>query len=1029
MSEVEQCPECGQPLRESSPGALCPTCLMKRAFLPTESETGSGGPLLSTTFIPTAGPEPQAGTTDKPIAGDLPAGQLFGDYRIVRRLGHGGMGTVYEADHLPSGRRVALKVLSHSLDSQEARSRFLREGRLAAAINHANSVYVFGTEEIGGIPTISMELIAGGTLASQVDKFGPMPVQQAVDSILQVIAGLEAAEQKGVLHRDVKPANCFVDRNGQVKIGDFGLSISTAPTDLSAMSNMTQEGVFLGTPAFASPEQLRGEQLDQRSDIYAVGVTLFYLLTGKPPFEGKNLVQLLATVLDKSAPSVHDRNPEVPAALSRVIESCLAKSSGSRPFSYAALRERLTPFGSQTPISASLEQRFLAGLLDVFVISLVTLLARAILFLFISPFESNRLSVYGTVIAGVIAVTYFAICESRFGATPGKRILGLRVSATGRHPSFASATLRALIYDATTRIPFLIGAVIVLVKFGNETNVFNASQAYFKTQQAVGFLYYFGFVLTAALFLPMWRSRDKTAFHDRLTGTRVTLVPPIMIAAQHNQLSQPDEAFVAADSSQTIGPYVVLAMLNEDEGESTLLAYDPKLLRRVWIRTRADNSPAISNADRNVARPGRLRWLGGQRGSENWDCYEAPSGHGLTGHIQLGWENGRQLIQSLTQELECSLEERTLPATLSLQNLWANTGDLKLLPFRAPDCSTDRREETIVTHSSRSDQESACIRFVAMLAQHVMKPLAADETTTVPLSCRPKLIGLWNSESLLQTRQIADRLQEGHATVSRTRRLILLLITFSLPISWGLSGLLSYMLLNPQYNAFPRVGELSNAIQTLNVQKKRQHQRRAEEHAKLMSAIKTYIAHEYRDVYNDTAQWNSPRAKSHIGPEDRALIKSLMAEPEPTPAEFAAAKDVSERFFVTVTVGRSSAFNETLFNMAQWAVFFWIPSLLAAISLRGGWLVRSLGVAFADCHGEPASRLRLLWRAFLPGIPFLVALGCSRIERGPQHGFSFLFAEWSSVGFAVVGILLLVWTAKRTRFLSDSLSGCYLVPR
>ncbi len=297
------------------------------------------------------------------------------------------------------------------------------------------------------------------------------------------------------------------------------------------------------------------------------------------------------------------------------------------------------------------------------------------------------------------------------------------------------------------------------------------------------------------------------------------------------------------------------------------------------------------------------------------------------------------------------------------------------------------------------------------------------------MSSRPKLIGLWNAESLLQTRQIADRLQEGYAFVSRTRRLFLLLITFSLPIAWGLTELIGVVLLNYQHNEYPRVGKLNHAIQMLNVQEERQHQRRAEDHAKLMSAIKIYIAHEYRDVYEDAAQWNSRRAKAQIRSDDRARIESLMAEPEPTTAEFAAAKEEGERFIGTVNVRRFGAFNGVLYNMALWAVFFWIPGLLAAVVLRGGWLVRSLGIAFVDAHGEPASRLRLLWRAFLPGIPFLIALVCSRLEQGEQHWFSLLWPEWSNVGFAIVGSLLLVWTAKRTRFLSDSLSGCYLVPR
>src|SRR5436190_6884613 len=207
--------------------------------------------------------------------GELPKpGALFGGYRIVSELGRGGMGTVFEAEHLESGRRLAIKVLSHKLNSMADRARFLREGRLAGSINHPNSVYVFGTEEIGDTPVIAMELIGGGTLQDHVQRGGPLAIAEAVDAILQVIAGLEAAQAVGILHRDIKPANCFVDVDGTVKVGDFGLSISTGARD---DTNITMHGQFLGTPAFCPPEQLRGEELNVRSDMYSVGITLFFL--------------------------------------------------------------------------------------------------------------------------------------------------------------------------------------------------------------------------------------------------------------------------------------------------------------------------------------------------------------------------------------------------------------------------------------------------------------------------------------------------------------------------------------------------------------------------------------------------------------------------------------------------------------------------------------------------------------------------------------------------------------------------------
>src|SRR5262249_322057 len=182
-----------------------------------------------------------------------------------------------------------------------------------------------------------------------------------VDAILQVIAGLEAAQAVGVLHRDVKPSNCFVDTDGTVKIGDFGLSRSTASR---GESHLSISGIFLGTPTFASPEQLRGDELDQRSDIYAVGVTLFYLLTGKVPFEADNMVKLVATVLEKPAPSPAALRLDLPKGLARTVQRCLEKLPQKRFKSYSELRLALLPYSSQVAQAAPPGRRLLTGVLD-----------------------------------------------------------------------------------------------------------------------------------------------------------------------------------------------------------------------------------------------------------------------------------------------------------------------------------------------------------------------------------------------------------------------------------------------------------------------------------------------------------------------------------------------------------------------------------------------------------------------------------------------------------------------------------------
>jgi serine/threonine protein kinase len=349
-SEQKQCPNCGTPLPQSSSEELCPACAMSGALKagcePTETlPIGSGGSASSNEG------RPISFTAEEPSK--FPC--ELGGYRLLGKLGEGGMGTVYEAEELSTGRRLALKMLGRKLDNPEMRQRFLREGRLAASVSHPNSLYVFGTEEIEGNPVITMELAAGGTLSDRLKRQdGPIPVKEAVDMIFDVISGLEAALAGGVLHRDVKPSNCFVDPDGTVKVGDFGLSVSTTG---QVDSLMTATGVIMGTPAYAPPEQLRGKELDHRADIYSVGATLFTLLTRKPPIEGNNAVEVVAAALEEKPKLASELRKDVPRGLAQAIARCLAKKPDQRFADYAALRNALLPFSSAQPEPAPVPRR------------------------------------------------------------------------------------------------------------------------------------------------------------------------------------------------------------------------------------------------------------------------------------------------------------------------------------------------------------------------------------------------------------------------------------------------------------------------------------------------------------------------------------------------------------------------------------------------------------------------------------------------------------------------------------------------
>src|ERR1051326_1675574 len=208
----------------------------------------------------------EVATVARPATVEGQQPQSVRGYRLVRRLGAGGMGTVFEAEETATGRRVALKLIAGQVaESAEVVERFRREGQLASTIAHPRCVFVLAADEDAGRPFIVMELMPGSTLKDLVDQQGPLAPEQAIAKILDVIEGLQEAHRLGVLHRDVKPSNCFLEADGRVKVGDFGLARS-----LAVDAHLTATGAFLGTPLFASPEQLKGEPIDVRSDVYSV---------------------------------------------------------------------------------------------------------------------------------------------------------------------------------------------------------------------------------------------------------------------------------------------------------------------------------------------------------------------------------------------------------------------------------------------------------------------------------------------------------------------------------------------------------------------------------------------------------------------------------------------------------------------------------------------------------------------------------------------------------------------------------------
>jgi serine/threonine protein kinase len=211
------------------------------------------------TLVPPADPEAETlAPGPVPVVPGDAVPECVGNYRLLRRLGGGGMGAVYEAEDGSSGRRVALKLIQPEYAaSAEALERFRQEGELASKLSHPRCVFVFAADEDRGRPYIVMELMTGATLDDVVQEKGPLPLEPALRKILDVIDGLQEAHQLGLVHRDVKPSNCFLEADGRVKVGDFGLAKS-----LVGDARLTKTGTFVGTPLFAAPEQIKMEGVD-----------------------------------------------------------------------------------------------------------------------------------------------------------------------------------------------------------------------------------------------------------------------------------------------------------------------------------------------------------------------------------------------------------------------------------------------------------------------------------------------------------------------------------------------------------------------------------------------------------------------------------------------------------------------------------------------------------------------------------------------------------------------------------------------
>jgi serine/threonine protein kinase len=267
----------------------------------------------------------------------LETGAQIGPYRIDSLLGAGGMGEVYSAYDPRLHRNVAIKLLSNRAASDEQVRRFQQEARAAGILNHPNilTVHEIGGER-GSLYIVS-ELLQGSTLRTTLNKEHRLSIRRTVEYGVQIARGLDAAHAAGIVHRDLKPENVFLMRDGRVKILDFGIAklhvaepVLTGPNDTTRSVGLTVPGMIVGTVPYMSPEQVNGDEIDRRSDIFSFGIVLYEMLCGRQPFHGSSPHDTIHAILHDDPQSPSSIRPDVPAGLEAIVLSCLAKSPSER---------------------------------------------------------------------------------------------------------------------------------------------------------------------------------------------------------------------------------------------------------------------------------------------------------------------------------------------------------------------------------------------------------------------------------------------------------------------------------------------------------------------------------------------------------------------------------------------------------------------------------------------------------------------------------------------------------------------------
>jgi hypothetical protein len=961
------------------------------------------------------------------------------------------MGSVYEAEAADTGRRVALKVIvSHSAAPAEAVGRFRQEGRLAATLAHPRCVFVLAADEDAGRPYIVMELMPGDTLKDLVKRRGPLPPAEAVALALDVIDGLAAAHRRGIVHRDVKPSNCFLDGEGRVKVGDFGLAKS-----LTGEAALTVTGAFVGTPLFASPEQIKRQAVDERTDVYSAAATLYFLLTGRAPFETGDATATMARIVSEPAPSLREPRPELSAGLDRVVRRGLERDRALRWQGLAGLRAALLPFVPGRLAAAPLGRRFAALFIDWLTLLLPTAVLSFLVVL--GPFTpASAAAVLGLgCLAGLL---YFAVPEGRWGCTPGKAALGLRVwnATDDAPPGVPRAFLRALVCFGATYTAF----VVVHVWQAGQFREGPTPEQYLWQMATLPV-----FALGVLLLLCTMRARNGyRCLHDLLTGTRVVRLPdpdrrPLPTPRARHELSP-----LPVGIPGRVGTFVIEGVVRDGGDRLVLRGVDESLSRPVVLWLRGESAPPLPAARREVSRGTRPRWLsGGFLQGRPWDAFVMPDGAPLAELVRtqgrLSWAATRPLLVEMADELAAARADGTLPALLAVDQVWLlPDGRVQLLD--AP-TGTDGAPS-----APAGDEEKRALALLGAVATLCLEGTPRGPATfggliraPLPLHVagllRPLVGAADPYPDVGRFRRELAATKSRPAETTRALRAVHLAILCAflfVGMAWFVVSISGTQMANMSLcmNLADDVARREEALRRLD--------EGIEQDAPLVELL--------RPGQRLRAEWLERQLE-----QDRALRDRLAARLERDRAEYEARSarlDLYSRHALAVTQAmKASRGNVTIddqgdvrwgamYALEEWfnrdlifwhllkvrllVVGFW-PAvwLISACLARGGLSLRVAGLALVRGDGRPASRLRCLCRAALVWAPVAgLFLASTALDT---YYWTYWQADdplwWvgrTAAGLWYAGVALLPAYAalallSPARGPHDQLAGTYVVPR